>query len=202
MLPTLAILQQHKPYLYSSDWLYPQCNSAPEDLNHLWTCPYILPDLNPYLTHRNEIIKFWNSCFTTFSALKILPISFQDDFSALNCWQFETPSSSYLWLIRGLLPAHLTSFLKNYFPLSVVYKTLFPLLNDFQVELYGEIWLCQNVFFHAWEESQGISASSKTRDPSTVSSSVISPHHNCSLATVPQDSWISWISSSIIRGGS
>ncbi|PKB99314.1 hypothetical protein RhiirA5_429919 [Rhizophagus irregularis] len=35
MLPTLTTLQQHKPYLYSSNWLYPQCNSALKDLNHL-----------------------------------------------------------------------------------------------------------------------------------------------------------------------
>ncbi|EXX56638.1 hypothetical protein RirG_214330 [Rhizophagus irregularis DAOM 197198w] len=35
MLPTLTTLQQRKPYLYSPDWLCPQCNSAPEDLNHL-----------------------------------------------------------------------------------------------------------------------------------------------------------------------
>ncbi|PKY52905.1 hypothetical protein RhiirA4_470813, partial [Rhizophagus irregularis] len=71
-------------------------------------------------------------------------------------------------------------------------------------ELYGEIWLCRNVLFHTWEESQGISASSKSRGPSSVSSSTISPHHyyNSSLASVSQDSWISWISSSIIRGGS
>ncbi|PKY40673.1 hypothetical protein RhiirA4_454098 [Rhizophagus irregularis] len=79
-----------------------------------------------------------------------------------------------------------------------------PLLNDFQVELYGEIWLCRNVLFHAWEESQGISATSKSRSPSIVSSSAISPsrHHNSSLASVFQDSWISWISSFIIQGGS
>ncbi|PKY57182.1 hypothetical protein RhiirA4_478077 [Rhizophagus irregularis] len=121
-LPTLTTLQQHKPNLYSPDWLCPQCNSAPEDINHLWTY----------------------------------------EFSALDCWNFDTPSLSCLWLTRGLLPAHLTTFLKEYFLLSVVYKIISPLLNDFQIELYGEIWLCWNVLFHAWEESQGISASSKT----------------------------------------
>ncbi|GBC16926.2 hypothetical protein GLOIN_2v1785001 [Rhizophagus irregularis DAOM 181602=DAOM 197198] len=79
-----------------------------------------------------------------------------------------------------------------------------PLLNDFQVKLYGEIWLCRNVLFHAWEKSQGISAASKLRGPSINSSPIVSSPHtnNSSLATVSQDSWISWISSSIIRGGS
>ncbi|PKB97369.1 hypothetical protein RhiirA5_433277 [Rhizophagus irregularis] len=147
MLPTLTTLQQRKPYLYSLDWLCSQCNSAPKDLNHLWTCHYILPDLNLCLTYRTEI------------------------------------------LTRGLLPAHLTPFLKNYFSLSVVYKTLSPLLKDFQVKLYGKIWLCKNILFHAWEESQGISASSKTQGLSTVfSSNISSHHHNSSLATVSQDS--------------
>ncbi|GBC42000.2 hypothetical protein RIR_jg9578.t1 [Rhizophagus irregularis DAOM 181602=DAOM 197198] len=38
---------------------------------------------------------------------------------------------------------------KTHFPLSVIYKIISPFLNDFQVELYGEIWLCRNVLFHA-----------------------------------------------------
>ncbi|GET56194.1 RNA-directed DNA polymerase from mobile element jockey-like [Rhizophagus irregularis DAOM 181602=DAOM 197198] len=204
MLPTLTTLQQRKPYLYSPDWLCPQCNSAPEDLNHLWTCPYILPELNPCLTHRSEVIKFRDSCLSSFLSLKSLDISFQTEFFALDCWNYEAPSSSCLWLTRGLLPAHLTAFLNQHFPLSVIYKTISPLLNDFQIELYGEIWLCRNVLFHAWEESQGISAASKLRGPSTISSFIATSlqKHNSSLATVSQDSWISWISSSIIRGGS
>ncbi|GET56360.1 ribonuclease H-like domain-containing protein [Rhizophagus irregularis DAOM 181602=DAOM 197198] len=204
MLPTLTTLQQRKPYLYSPDWLCLQCNSAPEDLNHLWTCPYILPELNPCLTHRSEVIKFRDSCLSSFLSLKSLDISFQTEFFALECWNYEAPSLSCLWLTRELLPAHLTTFLNQHFSLSVIYKTISPLLNDFQVELYGEIWLCRNVLFHAWEESQGISAASKLRGPSTnFSSNTIFPHHhNSSLATVSQDSWISWISSSIIRGGS
>ncbi|GBC32952.2 ribonuclease H-like domain-containing protein [Rhizophagus irregularis DAOM 181602=DAOM 197198] len=144
------------------------CNSAPEDLNHLWTCPYILPDLNPCLTHRSEVIKFRDSCLSSFLSLKPLDISFQTEFSALDCWNYEAPSSSCLWLTRGLLPAHLTAFLNQHFPLSVIYKIISPLLNDFQVELYGEIWLCRNVLFHAWEESQGISAASKLYGPSTI----------------------------------
>ncbi|GET55853.1 ribonuclease H-like domain-containing protein [Rhizophagus irregularis DAOM 181602=DAOM 197198] len=204
ILPTLTTLQQRKPYLYSSDWLCSQCNSAPEDLNHLWTYPYILPDLNPYLTHCSEVIKFRDSCLSAFLSLKSLDVAFQTGFSALDCWNYDTPSLSCLWLIRGLLPAHLTIFLKQYFPLSVIYKTISPLLNDFQVELYGEIWLCRNVLFHAWEKSQGISAASKLRGPpSYFSFTTISPqNNNSSLATVSQDSWISWISSSIIRDGS
>ncbi|GET67458.1 ribonuclease H-like domain-containing protein [Rhizophagus irregularis DAOM 181602=DAOM 197198] len=204
MLPTLTTLQQRKPYLYSPDWLCPQCNSAPEDLNHLWTCPYILPDLNLCLTHRSEIVKFRDSCLSSFLSLKPLDIIFQTEFSALECWNYETPSLSCLWLTRGLLPAHLTAFLNQHFPLSVIYKIISPLLNDFQVELYGEIWLCRNVLFHAWEESQGISAASKLRGSSINSSPIVSSPHtnNSSLATVSQDSWISWISSSIIRGGS
>ncbi|EXX67353.1 ribonuclease H-like domain-containing protein [Rhizophagus irregularis DAOM 181602=DAOM 197198] len=204
MLPTLTTLQQRKPYLYSPDWLCPQCNLAPEDLNHLWTCPYILPDLNPCLTHHSEIIKFRDSCLSSFLSLKPLDATFQTGFSALDCWNYESPSPSCLWLTRGLLPAHLTAFLNQHFPFSVIYKCISPFLNDFQVALYSGIWLCRNVLFHAWEESQGISAASKLRGPSINSSSIAasSPNHNSSLATVSQDSWISWISSSIIRGGS
>ncbi|PKY56915.1 hypothetical protein RhiirA4_477556 [Rhizophagus irregularis] len=138
MLPTLTTLQQRKPYLYPPDWLCPQCNTALEDINHLWTCPYILPELNPCLTHRKEVVKFCDDCITAFSSSKILPDSFCADFSALDCWNYITPSDSCLWLTRGLLPRHLTDFLKAYFPLSVIYKVISPLLNDFQLELYVE----------------------------------------------------------------
>ncbi|CAB4420333.1 unnamed protein product [Rhizophagus irregularis] len=139
MLPTLTTLQQRKPYLYSLDWLCPQCNTAPEDINHLWICPYILPELNPCLTYRKEVIKFRDDCITAFTSLKTLPDSFCGKFSVLDCWNYITPSTSCLWLTRGLLPAHLTDFLKEYFSLSVIYKVISPLLNDFQLELYGEI---------------------------------------------------------------
>ncbi|PKC54362.1 hypothetical protein RhiirA1_403674 [Rhizophagus irregularis] len=202
MLPTLTTLQQRMPHLYSLDWFCPQCYSAPEDLNHFWTCPYILPDLNPRLTHRSEVIKFRDLYLSSFLSLKSLDIFFQTEFSTLDCWDYETPFPSCLWLTRGLLPAHLMAFLKPYFSLSTIYKTISPLLNDFQVELYGKIWLCWNVLFHAWEESQGISAASKLRGPSLNSPPITSSSHihNSSLATVSQDSWISWISSSIIRG--
>ncbi|PKC52913.1 hypothetical protein RhiirA1_480399 [Rhizophagus irregularis] len=108
MLPTLTTLQQRKPYLYSLDWLCPQCNSAPEDLNHLWICPYILSELNPCLTHRSEIVKFRDSCLSSFLSLKPLDSTFQTGFSALDCWDYETPSPSCLWLTRGLIPTHLT----------------------------------------------------------------------------------------------
>ncbi|EXX50695.1 hypothetical protein GLOIN_2v1785823 [Rhizophagus irregularis DAOM 181602=DAOM 197198] len=85
MLPTLTTLQQRKPYLYSLNWLCPQCNSVPEDLNHLWTCPYILPDLNPCLTHHSEVAKFRDSCLSSFLSLKLLDSTFQTGFSALDC---------------------------------------------------------------------------------------------------------------------
>ncbi|PKK59056.1 hypothetical protein RhiirC2_795386 [Rhizophagus irregularis] len=148
MLPTLTTLQQRKPYLYSPDWLCPQCNSAPEDLNHFWTCPYILPDLNPCLIYRSEVIKFKDSCLSSFLFLKSLDTSFQTGFSTLDCWDYETLFSSF--------------------------------------ELYGEIWLCQNVLFHAWKESQGISATSKLCGSSSNPSSFItsSQTHNSSLTTV------------------
>ncbi|GET65423.1 hypothetical protein GLOIN_2v1785001 [Rhizophagus irregularis DAOM 181602=DAOM 197198] len=81
-------------------------------------------------------------------------------------------------------------------------NTISSFLNDFQVELYGEIWLYRNVLFHTWEKSQGISASSKSCGPSAIFSSIIFPHyHNSSLALISQNSWISWISSFIIQGG-
>ncbi|PKY57596.1 hypothetical protein RhiirA4_478773 [Rhizophagus irregularis] len=100
------------------------------------------------MTHRKEIAKFWDDRISAFSSLKTLPDSFCDEFSALDCWNFDTPSASCLWLTRGLLPAHLTTFLREYFLLSTIYKIISSLLNDFQLELYGEIWLCRNVLFH------------------------------------------------------
>ncbi|PKY60661.1 hypothetical protein RhiirA4_484617 [Rhizophagus irregularis] len=148
MLPTLTTLQQHKPHVYSPDWLCPQCNMAPKDINHLWTCSYILSELNPCLTHQKEILNFWDSCLVSFSSMKQLPPSFPDEFFALDCWDCLTPSQSCLLLTRGLIPTHLMTFLKTHFMVSTVYKIISPLLNDFQIELYGKIWLCQNVLFY------------------------------------------------------
>ncbi|PKY61714.1 hypothetical protein RhiirA4_487058 [Rhizophagus irregularis] len=72
---------------------------------------------------------------------------------------------------------------------------VYPAPSDF----HHELWLKTNSASFA-----SVSASSKTKDgPSSIPSTTVSPHHhNSSLASVPQDSWITWISSSIIRGGS
>ncbi|GET59532.1 hypothetical protein RIR_jg1385.t3 [Rhizophagus irregularis DAOM 181602=DAOM 197198] len=56
MLPTLTTLQRRKPHLYNPSWLCPQCNSFPETLDHLWTCPYILPEFSPLNTFKTLLL--------------------------------------------------------------------------------------------------------------------------------------------------
>ncbi|PKK56447.1 hypothetical protein RhiirC2_799986 [Rhizophagus irregularis] len=128
---------------------------------------FCLSQIKGFASHKNGRPKFW--IFRIKLLLDMLPTL--TTLQQQN-WDYDTPSPSCLWLTRGLLPAHLTAFLKQYFPFS--------------------------------EESQGISAASKLRGPSLNSSSIISflQIHNSPLATVSQDSWISWISSSIIQDGS
>ncbi|CAB4434464.1 unnamed protein product [Rhizophagus irregularis] len=85
---------------------------SPEDLNHLRTCPYISPDLNSCSTHRNEITKFWDACIVSFSSLKSLPDLFQDEFSALNCWNFVAPSQTCA-MCFSMLEKNLKEFLPH-----------------------------------------------------------------------------------------
>ncbi|PKY57447.1 hypothetical protein RhiirA4_449016 [Rhizophagus irregularis] len=109
MLPTLTALQKRDPSTYPSDWLCALCHSAPEDLNHLWTCPYIIPDASPRLIFQKLMLSFHDKCITQFSDIFPPSDQFLLEFSALDCWDFTTPSSSCLWLARGLLPAELSS---------------------------------------------------------------------------------------------
>ncbi|PKY59371.1 hypothetical protein RhiirA4_482059 [Rhizophagus irregularis] len=196
-LPTLSTLQKRKPSLYLSGWLCPLCNSASEDLNHLWTCSYIIPNISSRATYQNHIATFRDACIEKISECTSVPDSFGSDFSNLDCWDFTTPSSLCLWLTRGLFPAALISFLIKFLPKAKILTILTPLLFQLHERLYMDIWLPRNVFFHHWLSLQF--QTEAFTQPSSVTPLFTS---YSSLATVSQDSWFSWVSSSIIRGGS
>ncbi|PKY32738.1 hypothetical protein RhiirB3_532196 [Rhizophagus irregularis] len=170
MLPTLTTLQKRKPHIYDPSWPCSQCNSSLETLNHLWTCPYILPEFSPFNTFKTLLLDLRTVCLEKFlfaTPLKPLPDSFVAEFTALD----YTP------------------------------------LHDFHFDLYVQIWLCCSVFFHHWESAQSITNKMKSSairpSPIPHPPSPISPEFSTpSLATVSLDSWISWVSSSIICGGS
>ncbi|PKY37228.1 hypothetical protein RhiirB3_461994 [Rhizophagus irregularis] len=126
---------------------------------------------------------------------------------ALDCWDCDPPSFSCLRLARGLIPISLTEFLGNYFSSLTIWFILDTPLHDFHFDLYVQIWLCRSIFFHHWESAQGITK--KLKSSALGPSSIPLPSFNIpldsstpSLATVSLDSWVSWVSSSIIRGGS
>ncbi|CAB4409418.1 unnamed protein product [Rhizophagus irregularis] len=202
MLPTLTALQKRDPSSYPSDWLCALCHSAPEDLDHLWTCPYIIPDASPRLIFQKLMLAFRDECITQFSDISPPSDQFLLEFSALDCWDFTTPSSPCLWLARGLLPVDLVQLLQQLYSKKKIFEILSLLLLDFQDHLYWDIWMPRNVFFHLWLDSQ--EHVPKRSSTSSSSSSFIpsSSTSGSSLATVSQDSWFTWISSSIIRGGS
>ncbi|EXX61726.1 hypothetical protein RirG_168510 [Rhizophagus irregularis DAOM 197198w] len=210
MLPTLTTLQRRKPHLYNPNWLCSQCNFSPETLDHLWTCPYILPEFSPLNTFKTLLLALQTNYLDKFlSAPSLIPLpdSFAAEFTALNCWNCDPPSISYLRLARGLIPISLTEFLGIYFSSPTIWSILDTPLHDFHFEFYVQIWLCCSIFFHHWESAQGITKKMKssTLGPSSISrtSSNIPPDSlTPSLATVSSDFWISWVSSSIIRGGS
>ncbi|GET57708.1 reverse transcriptase family protein [Rhizophagus irregularis DAOM 181602=DAOM 197198] len=210
MLPTLTTLQRRKPHLYNPSWLCPQCNSFPETLDHLWTCPYILPEFSPLQTFKTLLLALRTTYLDNFlsaSSLIPLPDSFAAEFMALNCWDCDPPSISCLRLTRGLIPISLTGFLGIYFSLPTIWSILDTPLHDFHFDLYVQIWLCRSIFFHHWELAQGITK--KMKSSALGPSSILQPSSNIpldsstpSLATASLDSWVSWVSSSIIRGGS
>ncbi|GET58995.1 RNA-directed DNA polymerase from mobile element jockey-like [Rhizophagus irregularis DAOM 181602=DAOM 197198] len=191
MLPTLTTLQKRKPHIYDPSWSCSQCNSSPETLDHLWTCPYILPEFSPFNTFKTLLLELRTVCREKFlSATPLIPLSdsFVVEFMALDCWKCDFPSSSCLRLARGLIPIFLTGFLGLYFSSSVIWSILDTLLHDFHFDLYVQIWLCRSVFFHHWESAQGITNKMKSSviGPSPISypSSQISPDFSTpSLAT-------------------
>ncbi|GBC53456.2 hypothetical protein GLOIN_2v1785823 [Rhizophagus irregularis DAOM 181602=DAOM 197198] len=217
MLPTLTTLQGRKPHLYNPTWLCPQCNSSPETLDHLWTCPYILPEFSPLNTFKTLLLALQTTFLDNFlSASPLLSlrnsfhwylIVFAAEFTALDCWDCDPPSLSCLRLARGLIPISLTDFLGNYFSSLTIWSILDTPLHDFHFDLYVQIWLCRSIFFHHWETAQGITKKMKSSalGPSSIlqlSSNIPLDSPTPSLATVSLDSWVSWVSSYIIRGGS
>ncbi|EXX52140.1 hypothetical protein RirG_255600 [Rhizophagus irregularis DAOM 197198w] len=210
MLLTLTTLQRRKPHLYDLSWLCPQCNSSPETLDHLWTCPYILPEFSPLNTFKTLLLDLrTNYLDNLLSATPLISLldSFVDDFTAIDCWKCDPPSISCLRLARGLIPMSLTGFLRTYFSPSTIWSILDTPLHNFHFDLYVQIWLCRSVFFHHWESAQGITNKMKSfaigPPPISHLSSINSPDSSTpSLATVSLDSWVSWVSSYVIRGGS
>ncbi|GET59571.1 reverse transcriptase family protein [Rhizophagus irregularis DAOM 181602=DAOM 197198] len=210
MLPTLTTLQRRKPHLYNPNWLCPQCNSFPETLDHLWTCPYILPEFSPLQTFKTLLSALRTTYLDNFlsaSSFIPLPDSFAAEFMALNCWDCDPSSISCLRLTRGLIPISLIEFLGIYFSSPTIWSILDTPLHDFHFDLYVQIWLCRSIFFHHWELAQGITK--KMKSSALGPSSILRPSSNIpfdsstpSLATASLDSWVSWVSSSIIRGGS
>ncbi|GET50266.1 hypothetical protein GLOIN_2v1785823 [Rhizophagus irregularis DAOM 181602=DAOM 197198] len=136
-----------------------------------------------------------------------LPDSFVAEFMAIDCWECDPPSNSCLRLTCGLIPMSLISFLGTYFSPFNIWSILDTPLHNFHFDLYVQIWLCRSIFFHHWELAQDITNKIKSSaiGPSPIShpSSHISPDFSTpSLATVFLDSWISWVFSYVIRGGS
>ncbi|PKB95908.1 hypothetical protein RhiirA5_435799, partial [Rhizophagus irregularis] len=127
ILLTLTILQKRKPHIYDPSWLCTQCNSPPETLAHLWTCPYILPEFSPFNTFKTLLLDLrtvYLDKFLSATPLKPLPDSFVAEFMAIDCWKCDPPSNSCLRLARGLIPMSLTSFLGTYFSPSNIWSIL------------------------------------------------------------------------------
>ncbi|GBC25271.2 ribonuclease H-like domain-containing protein [Rhizophagus irregularis DAOM 181602=DAOM 197198] len=165
---------RRKPHLYNPSWLCPQCNSFPETLDHLWTCPYILPEFSPLNTFKTLLLALQTNYLDKFlsaSFLIPLPDSFVAEFMALDCWDCDPPSFSCLRLARGLIPLSLTEFLGIYFSSPTIWSILDTPLHDFHFDLYVQIWLCRSIFFHHWESAQGITKKMKLSalDPSSIS---------------------------------
>ncbi|GET54729.1 RNA-directed DNA polymerase from mobile element jockey-like [Rhizophagus irregularis DAOM 181602=DAOM 197198] len=190
---------KHFPHLYNPSWLCPQCNSFPETLDHLWTCPYILPEFSSLQTFKTLLLALRTTYLDNFlsaSSLIPLPDSFAAEFMALNCWDCDPPSISCLRLTRGLIPISLTEFLGIYFSSPTIWSILDTPLHDFHFDLYVQIWLCRSIFFHHWELAQGITK--KMKSSALGPSSILRPSSNIpldsstpSLATASLDSWFS-----------
>ncbi|PKK58330.1 hypothetical protein RhiirC2_796491 [Rhizophagus irregularis] len=146
MLLTLTTLQKRKPHIC---WSCPQCNFSPETLDHLWTCPYILPEFSPFNTFKTLLLDLrtvYLDKFLSATPLKSLPDSFVAVFMAIDCWECDTLTNSCLRLARGLIPMSLTSFLRTYFSPSTIWSIFDTPLHDFHFDLYVQIWLLMTFF--------------------------------------------------------
>jgi len=96
----LKILYRHVVYFnytlkaeffWISTWLAcPLCHSVSEDFDHLWTCPYIFPDVNPNLIFYARMTFFHDACIAKSSKAIFLSDTFVNAFSTLYCWDFKT----------------------------------------------------------------------------------------------------------------
>ncbi|PKY56182.1 hypothetical protein RhiirA4_476275 [Rhizophagus irregularis] len=144
------------------------------------------------------MLSFHDNCILQFSDVATFSDTFLLEFSALDCWDFITLSLSCLWLTRGLLPVDLVRHLQQLFSRKKIFEVLSLLLLNLHKHLYWDIWMPRNVFFHLWLDSQE-HVSRNTRSSISSSSLISSLSTSGSpLATVSQDSWSFWISSSII----
>ncbi|PKC02399.1 hypothetical protein RhiirA5_425294, partial [Rhizophagus irregularis] len=171
-------------------------------LDHLWTCPYILPEFSPFNTFKTLLLDLqtiYLENFLSATPLKPLPDFFIAEFTAIDCWECNPPSNSCLRLARELILMSLTSFLGTYFSPPNIWSILDTPLYNFHFDLYIQIWLCRSVFFHHWESAQGITNKMKSSaiGPSSIfhpSSQISLDFSTPSLLTVSLDSWISWVS--------
>ncbi|CAB4446633.1 unnamed protein product [Rhizophagus irregularis] len=147
------------------------------------------------------MLAFHDECITQFSDLSPPSDQFLLEFSALDCWDFTTPSSPCLWLARGLLPVDLVQLLQQLYSKKKILKFYLRSCLIFKTIFIGTFDATQ-CFFHLWLDSQEHVPKRSSTSSSFSSFIPSSSTSGSSLATVSQDSWFTWISSSIIRGGS
>ncbi|PKK74775.1 hypothetical protein RhiirC2_774364 [Rhizophagus irregularis] len=100
------------------------------------------------------ILSFHDACITKFSDFTPLSYNLLLKFFALDCWDFTTPLPSCLWLTRRLFPAKLVQLLCTQLAKKKIFEVLTSLLSNFYEQLYWDIWMPRNVFFHLWLDSQ------------------------------------------------
>ena len=197
-LPVMENLKRRRPDLYPANQTCPLChNNVPEDLKHLWFCPYFATESTLLISKTKEHF------FTQLSALntKNRPINF-DSIGTLSCWNRDRSAATrldFVLLFRGFIPLDLTNSLPKCIKKQDALNALFSTLTSTRATFRLHIWLprCEQVT--KFEEARNISRSDKFSryNSSTTSRSATSKTHSLSHLS---GNWKSWIERSIRSG--
>jgi hypothetical protein len=190
-LPLLHKLQSvRRPDLYSSDWLCPSYNTAPETWFHLWHCPAYSDIFKTILG--DTLRKLFN----------LLPSStkhsskFHDSWSSLWCWKFPDPMSpssfSFETLFREFVPSELFTITRSCFNNNKeTVAAILSIISEARSKFKSDIWKTRNLHMSSFERAHNITEEAKQ------SKRIFSSAQSTSLRPLDQR-WRKWIANSII----
>ena len=157
-LPVLEIMKHRRPDLYSSQLTCFCCNYDNETLDHLWTCPSCISNVNSIISKSQNLLfakLLANNESADLTAIKTNPIW---------TWQHSNQFVSDLLFARGIILLSLVDQISAITHSQEYTFTLIGQLHDHLMDLFIlDIWMPRNDKLKEFEESLGIKSEDKKR---------------------------------------